>query len=626
MIVPSHLKNSEFKFGDPNLVKERIELSGWGIIRSFFYENWIAYIIAVQLIAASSCLSVSIPWLVGRLTDRLQRGGLSIAEAAHFSVAIIVIVLVKMVMARSGRTTVQRKSRLLTYRLRRQLFQKWAVLSPAYYHRHSVGDLLSHFLSDVEAVREMLAMGITMSANGLSMLGAVLYLMVVHVNWRLAVAGLIPMAAIPFLINFMGPKIRSRSLSSQQALGRMAQTVEEVLEGIGAVKAFGNEQVFVDRFKQKAEEIVQERMKLVSLSSLFTSLVPFLAALGFVTALGYGSFLVISKIITLGDFVAFTLYLTMLLHPLEHLGQVLNTVQRASASLDRLSELLNAVPEVQDRKAPLLDCPIKGDVLIEKLTFRYPGTDRDVLTDVSFSLGRGKTLGIVGPMGSGKTTLADLLLRLYDPPEGTIFIDGGDILHYPLSRLREGVAYTPQDGFLFSSSILENIGFADEKPDMERATKSAKISAVYHDIKRFPEGLNTEIGEHGVRLSGGQKQRVALARMIYKDSPIRILDDSLSAVDTGTERIILNNLRGSGSRTWEFTAGSGRTTLIFSHRLSTVMHADEIIVLTEGRIAERGNHERLIKSGGLYAKLWQMQSGLTEKIESTQTELAEGVE
>jgi ATP-binding cassette subfamily B multidrug efflux pump len=579
-------------------------MSGWHIVRTYIARNWPVYLTGVSLTATGSLLAVMIPRLLGRFADRLQYGALTISDTAGIAGLIIVIGMVRVSMAWTGRMLVHGKGRILTYNLRRDLLRKWSTLSPAYYHRHSIGDLLSHALSDVDVVRELVSMGINVSATGLSMMVCVLYMMAVHGDWRLTLAALVPLCVIPVLVKCLGPQIKKQSQRTQEALGGMAQTVEEVIGGIRAVKAFGNERVVIGRFTQKVDAIVDEKMNFVRLSALFGALVPLMANLGFIVVLGYGGSLVITGAISLGDFVAFTMYVAMLKSPLEHLGQVLNVIQRASASLARLSALLQVVPTVRDREGILSERPLQGEVRVERLKFRYPGTERDVLSDVSFVVAPGKTLGIIGPMGSGKTTLADLLLRLYDPPAGTVYIDGEDILHYPLARLRQAMAYVPQDGFLFSTTVLENIGFSDNEPDREKAIQSARISAVYDNVMRFPEGFETEIGERGVRLSGGQKQRLAIARMLYKDAHIRILDDSLSAVDTRTERIILGNI----------SIGTKDTaTIIISHRLSAVQHADEILVLEGGRVVERGNHVDLVASAGPYAKLWNMQSGLTEE-------------
>ncbi len=590
-------------------------MSGLRMVGSYIKQNWVVYSVGIGMVAAASFLAAQIPRLLGRVTDSLHYGTLGKLEIAGYVGLIVGISVVRVSTGWGGRILVHRKGRQLTYRLRKELFQKWGTLSPSYYHQHSVGDMISHALSDVEVVRELVSQGLNQGTSGLAMLLGATYLMVVHVDWRLTLAGLGPLLFIPLLVKWLGPQIRRQSQRSQEALGAMAQTTEEVIGGIRAVKAFGTEHVVISRFEHKVNAIVQEKMRFVRLSALFGALVPLMVNLGFIFVLGYGGYFVTEKIISLGDFVAFTLYVAMLRQPLEQMGNVLNIVQRSSASLNRIDELLHVVPDVLDREGLLLDRPIQGTIQVKKLTFRYPGSDRDVLSDISFDVKPGKTLGIIGVMGSGKSTLADVLLRLYDPPEGTVLVDGEDIYNYPLARLREGIAYVPQDGFLFSSTVLENIGFSDEYPDRERAERCAKITAVHENIINFPEKYDTEIGERGVRLSGGQKQRIAIARMIYKDAPFQIMDDSLSAVDTGTERQILDNLRELSKSSFDSGKELPKVTIIISHRLSAVQHADEILVLEEGRIVERGTHATLISENGIYAEQWFMQAGQLEESE-----------
>jgi ATP-binding cassette subfamily B protein len=583
-------------------------VSGLRIVSAYIKQNRASYFLGISLVASGSLFAAQIPRLLGRVTDSLRNGSPGVAEMAGYAGLIVLIGGVRVVAGWGGRVLVHHKGRVLTYRLRKELFEKWGTLSPSYYHRNSVGDMISHALSDVEVVRELVSQGFNQGISATALFFGALVLMVMNVDWRLTLAGMGPLLVIPLLVKWLGPAIRLQSQRAQEAIGDMAQTTEEVVEGIRAVKAFGTEQVFISRFEERVDAIAEEKMRFAHLSALFTALVPLMVNFGFILVLGYGGILVTSKIISLGDFVAFTLYVVLLRLPLEQLGNVVNIVQRAVPSLDRIDELFHVVPDIIDSN-DVIDRPVQGDIEVRNLTFRYPGSDRLVLEDISFSVKPGQTLGIIGSVGSGKSTLADLMLRLYDPPAGTVFIDGQDIQKYPLTRLREGIAYVPQDGFLFSSTVLENIGFSDELPDRDRAERCAKIAAVHDNISRLAEAYDTEIGERGIRLSGGQKQRLAIARMIYKDAPVQIMDDSLSAVDAATEWRILDNLRRLSTPESEHNEGKGKVTIIISHRLSAVRHADEILVLEDGRIVERGNHASLISIDGIYAGQWFIQTG-----------------
>ena len=602
--------------------------SGWYLLWEYAREHPFIYFVSIASIGLSAVLAVVIPRIIGQFTDSFKAGTLDMSGAWKYTWLVFVVGIARVSFGWIGRLLAAQHGRVITYKIREKLFKKWESLSPAYYHGHSVGDLLSHALSDVEVVRQVASMGINITVNGIFMLGAALYMMIIHMNWPLAIAGLGPLIAIPVMVRYYGPRIKEQSAKLQAALGNMSQTVEEIFGGIRTVKAFGNENVVIGRFEEKVENIVSERIKFVKLSSIFGALVPLMASLGFVIVISYGSFLTINKTISLGDFVAFLLYLTLLRQPLEQLGNMLNVIQRSSASLGRISELLNVPPMVFDGNGKLHNSPVKGDIEVENLTFRYPGTPTNVLKDISFTIKRGKTLGIIGPIGSGKTTLAHLLLRLYEPPVRSIFIDGVDIREFAVEHLRKSIAYVPQNGFLFSTTVLENIAFSEDKADEKKVVNSAKITAVDEDIEKFSDKYRTEIGERGVRLSGGQKQRVAIARMIYKNAPVHILDDSLSAVDTKTERLILTNMKNG-----EFPeiAGKSKTTIIISHRLSAVMNANEILVLDRGRVFERGNHASLVKAGGLYARLWNMQAGISGKHEfpdddaSNRTEMLEAI-
>jgi ATP-binding cassette subfamily B protein len=597
------------------IVTAKKTISGWYLLWDYFRVHPFVYIISVVSIGTSSMLAVYIPRIIGRFADAFKAGTLSYGDAQHFGILVLAVGLTRVTLGWLGRVLSAQHGRIIMYKIREALFKKWETLSPAYYHKHSIGELLSHALSDVDVVRQVASMGINVTVSGIFMLGAALYVMILHMHWQLAIAGLGPLVAIPALVRYFGPRIKGQSAKFQAALGSMSQTVEEIFGGIRTVKAFGNEEVVIHKFDDKVDAIVKEKMKFVRLASIFGALVPLMAAFGFIVVLAYGSFLTIHGTITLGDFVAFVLYLALLRQPLEQLGNMLNIIQRASASLSRLAELLSAPVTVFDKNSHLSTTPVHGSIEVKNLSFRYPGTSTDVLDNVSFSVKQGGTLGIIGPIGSGKTTLAHLLLRLYEPPQGTLFIDGTELHDYHLKHLRKSISYVPQNGFLFSTKIRDNIAFSQDVPDDEKVLEAARLTVVDNDIRKFSDGYNTEIGERGVRMSGGQKQRVAIARMIYKEAPIHILDDSLSAVDTKTEQRILDNMHIGKQGAKVGNVVTNKTTIIISHRLSAVMNADEILVLEQGKITERGSHADLLKTDGLYCRLWNMQSGNTGRSE-----------
>jgi len=313
--------------------------------------------------------------------------------------------------------------------------------------------------------------------------------------------------------------------------------------------------------------------------------------------------------ISLGDFVAFTNYIWMLAWPMMAIGWVVNLLQRGSASMKRINRILSIEPDIKEKK-DAIDREIEGEIRIERLTFAYPGSERPVLRDITFALEKGKKLGIFGKTGSGKSTLVHLIPRIFDPPEGSLFIDGHDVRDYRLLRLRRSVGFVPQDSFLFSTSIRENIAFGKPDATEEEIIEAAKVAEIYDEIMEFPDGFDTVLGERGVTLSGGQKQRIALARAILLNPPILIIDDALSAVDTETEEKILNNLK---------KVMAGRTSIVISHRVKAIMDSDLIIVLDNGEIIERGTHEELLEIGGFYKELYELQM-VAEKMERAVSE------
>ncbi len=378
----------------------------------------------------------------------------------------------------------------------------------------------------------------------------------------------------------------------------MTESAEEQLGGIRVTKIFfATEDRSRHRFGIKVDAIRDAQLRLVRLSSLFQALLPLLGAISLVVSLLVGGYLTLQHQITLGNFVAITLYLRIIMGPLQQIGNVINMMQRSRASLERVNRLLSEVPDVSETEdaQPLNHL---GEIRIRHLSFAYPGAKDEALQDIDLKIKAGKTVGIVGKTGSGKTTLVKLLLRVYEPPQGAILFDGTDIQDITLESLRTQLAYVPQDGFLFSTTIHDNIAFSNREAPLSDVVRGAKQAMIYDNIVQFPEGFETRLGERGITLSGGQRQRTSLARGLIKDSPVLILDDSMSAVDAVTEKRILHNLR---------KARQNKTTLIISHRISVVQHADEIIVLDKGRIVQRGTHEQLLAAGGVYASLHRIQ-------------------
>ncbi|NTW57456.1 MAG: ABC transporter ATP-binding protein, partial [Chlorobiaceae bacterium] len=536
-------------------------MSGFGIVTSHVRKNALVYSAGIGMVAGSSVLSAQIPRLLGVATDQLRSAKPELAEIGFIACMILFFGVLRVFTGWAGRVLVHMKGRELTYVLRKNMFEKWCAMKPAYYHHNSTGDLISRALSDVDIVGDLVTLGFNMSISGLALLFGSLYLMAAHTGWLMTFAALGPLFFVPFLVHRIGPAIRRQSHRAQEALGAMSRILEETVDGIRVVKAFGQAEVFAQRFVERVEEIVREKRELARLTALFSSLVPLMVNLGFIFTISLGTFLVTRELISLGDFVAMTLYVALLRMPLEQLGIVVNIVQRAIPSLQRISCMIGTAPQSDLRHGFSGSKPAEGVLEVRGLSFRYTDNGREVLRGISFTLAPGEMIGVVGAVGSGKSTIADLLLRLYDPPSGTIFIDGLDILDYSLEKIRQGFAYVPQDGFLFTGTVLENIAFTDEHPDRLRAEHAAALAAVHDSILHFPDGYETEIGERGVKLSGGQKQRISIARMLYKNAPFQIMDDSMSAVDVSTERNILDNLlqmQQDGSRT---------ATIIISHRL-----------------------------------------------------------
>lgn len=569
------------------------------VLVEYLQGKWPYYLLAIAFMAAGNVIQSFYPRIIGSFADQLKQDQLTEAHIVDYGLLLLGVGVAFGVLAGLGQYIVMRLGRLFEFFTRGRLFDHFMTLGEHFYSKNGVGKLLSYVMNDVTAVREAIARGINQSTNsGILIVSAVAMMLLSDIPLHLIAVSVLPLLAIPWIVSVFGPVIRTRSLSVQEALGKMTESAEEQFGGIRVTKKFAAERIMSARFGAEVDRVHGKQLKLVRVSSLFQALIPFLGTLSLIIAIVYGGYLTIHQRISIGNFVALTLYIRMMVNPLQQIGGVINTMQRSRASLDRINELLSKAGEIQEaEQAQARDLRHAG-IRIRHLTFSYPDSDLEALHDLSLDIPPGTTVGILGKTGSGKTTLMKLLLRMYDPPEGAITIGGADIRDLTLESLRGQIAYVPQEGFLFSTTIRDNIAFYRRDSAMSRIEEAARQAQIYGNIVEFPERFETKLGERGVTLSGGQRQRTSLARGLIKNAPIMILDDSVSAVDAVTEQKIIDTI--SAER-------QGLTTIVIAHRISALKHADEIFVLDEGRIVQRGTHDRLVSEPGLYASLHAIQ-------------------
>ena len=562
----------------------------------FVFRYRRSFLFGLACVVITTAIQLLSPWVLKYAIDDLN-AGVTRSKLALYAGILLGLACVGAVFRFSMRRIIIGASRDIEYDMRNAFFARLQLMPLGYYQSRRTGDLMSRATNDLNAVRMMVGPAVMYSASTiLTFLVAIILMM--SIDPRLTLIALVPLPFVSISVRYFGNEIHRRFEAIQEQLADLSAVVQEALSGVRVVRAYREEAHEIARFRTANLEYLARNRGLISLQGFFYPSMTLFLGLGSLLVLWQGSRAVIGGRITLGEFVAFNAYLVMLSWPMIAFGWVTNILQRGMASWKRMLEILDAEPAISD--AAVSDAGrnlrITGAIEFRNVTFRYPGSDRIVLDRVSLCIERGKTVAFVGATGSGKSTLISLLPRLHEPARGTVFLDGIDVLEIPLERLRQAIGFVPQEPFLFSDTIGENIGFGVPPSDDldERVRAAAATARLDVDLESFPKGLATLVGERGITLSGGQKQRTALARAILTDPAILILDDAMSAVDTYTEEEILLRLR---------EVMRSRTSLIVAHRVSTVRHADLIVVLDNGRIVEQGRHDELVRRGGMYAEL-----------------------
>lgn len=551
------------------------------------------------LVVLSNVFGILPPKLLGMAIDALGRPGTTLGVLLGYAGLIVAVAVVSGAGRFGMRQMLNGLSRRVETDIRQRLYEHLVRLDAAFYGRSRTGDLMSRLTNDTQAVRMAAGPAIMYLVNTIVGTALALVLML-RISPLLTLISLIPLVLLPPCMIYFGRVLHRQFEAIQDHLGVLQTLVQENLAGVRIVRAYRQERSQEREFDALNSGYLERNMAAARTAGVFNPLLTLLAGLGAVAVLWLGGREVVAGRITVGDFVAFGLYLAMLTWPMIALGWVINLFQRGAASMGRLNAVFDVQPGIHDPAEPEVLPQVRGEIEFRGVGFHYPGAERKVLDDVSFRIAAGRTTAIVGPTGSGKSTIAALIDRLFDPSEGTVLLDGVPLPELSLEQLRAAVGIVPQEAFLFSETIAENIalGVPPGEDREERVHAASRIAQLDEAIASFPHGFETLLGERGVNLSGGQRQRTTLARALARDPRILILDDALSAVDTHTETRILEGLR---------RVLHERTAIIISHRVSAVMHADQILVLDDGRIVERGTHAELLERQGLYASLLRRQ-------------------
>ncbi|MFP7202117.1 ABC transporter transmembrane domain-containing protein [Lysinibacillus halotolerans] len=565
---------------------------GW-----FFKERKKEYLIGLTMLALVAVLNLIPPKVIGYVIDEIGSRKLTPGSLGKWVGLIVIVAILAYMLRYYWRLMIFGSSNYLAKNLREKLFRHFSKMSPSFYQQRRVGDLMAHATNDISAVQQTAGGGVLTLFDSVTTGGFVIIAMAFTIDWRLTLIALIPMPLMAISTSYYGKLLHLKFRDAQAAFSDLNDKTQESISGIKVIKTFGQQKEDTDDFTRLSNDVVEKNMKVAKIDSLFDPTISLIIGFSFMLSLGFGAKFIHEGTMSIGDLVAFNTYLGLLVWPMLAFGMLFNIMERGSASYDRIEQLLS-VPDQIDDKEQAIDTKPNGDIVFSVNDFKFPDDEASALYNVHFELKQGQTLGIVGKTGSGKTTILKLLLREFEGFDGVIKFGDYFIDEYKKIKLREAIGYVPQDHFLFSASVYENIAFINPKADKETVERVAKLAHIHVDILRFTEGYDTIVGERGVSLSGGQKQRISIARALMMQPELLILDDSLSAVDAKTEESILKSLK---------EAREDSTTIITSHRLSAIEHAHLIIVMHEGTIVEKGTHEELMELQGRYYEMYQLQ-------------------